>query len=221
MPPEVSELDKLAFPLAMVVFLLAFLRPSLRRLLIPEYSELPMFLFGVTALLAVVTESGAVRAAVADALSRADLQKWILGPITAAMFIAGWVLSLYHVFTSRRKQPWEKSSLLGFAIMTNFAVGVAAAFHTLRDAHGLLALFPAWNLVSAMVLGLMWSNDEIPLSSIRDDNAPVLEVAGATVVMLTAFTLARFVVHLHAALTLSMCLAFATSLGTVLPTGRR
>lgn len=189
----------------------------LRRLLLPKYDELSLFL---TSLLFILV-------CYYDAEFRSDAQNFLFKEtegdflVAIPLLIGGIVYSLYHVFTSRPKTPTEKKLMLFVAVVTNGFSGIVAGLHMFHSAAGILLVFPVLNIISGVLLVFVWGcevadgdhlKEEATLAKwVSDDNASWLAVVVASVALLAlfAFCQAR---QLHWSLTCSICLACTTSI---------
>lgn len=136
--------------------------------------------------------------------------------IALVLFVLGILFSLYHVFTSRQKTDWEKTAMLFFAVMVNGLGGVAAGMHMLENSHGLLMVFPIWNIVNGVLLLLMYRCHIIDERSIVDENATPFQVLLGSIVIVATFVVCRFVVEMYWAITFSICVTYASNVnGTV------
>ena len=187
-------------------------RNPIARLLIPRYNELALFLMSIAFVLLFFAHSD-LRASSHDILfDDFDPRSYI----ALVVFVLGILFSLYHVFTTRQKTDLEKTAMLVFAIMVNGFSGVAAGMHMLEGSHGLLMLFPSWNVINGVLLFLMYRFHIIDESSIVDDDATHFQVVLGTIVVVTTFVVCRFVFEMYWAITFSICVAYASNVnGTV------
>ncbi len=128
------------------------------------------------------------------------------------LFVLGIMFSLYHVFTTREKTDMEKTAMFFFAIFVNGFSGVVAGIHMLKDSHGILMVFPIWNIVNGALLLLMYRFEIIDESSIVDDNATAFQVISGSMVVVATFIVCRFVFEMYWAITFSICVTYASNL---------
>ena len=131
--------------------------------------------------------------------------------VLMAMFALGMVLSIYHVFSSRRKMGWEKYFMLFFAVLANGGAGIAAGLYALDHAKGIHLIFPFWNILSGGLLLLMFRMDIIDSRSVTDENARPLETLIGFAFLLVAFAIGTYLLQLYWAFVFSMCVAYATN----------
>ena len=187
-------------------------RNHIARLFIPRYNELALFLMSIAFVLLFFTHAD-LRAGSQELLFD-DFDPWRY--IALVLFMLGILFSLYDVFTTMQKTDWEKKAMLFFAVMVNGVGGVAAGIHVLEDSHGLLMVFPIWNIVNGVLLLLMYRFDIIDESSIVDDNATPFQVLLGSIVIVATFVVCRFVFEMYWAITFSICVTYATNVnGTV------
>jgi len=180
----------------------------LSRLLIPRYDEMSLFLMSTAFVLLFITDTELRTRSYELLLSESALTRYIF----LLFFVAGILLSLYHVFTKRRKNTPEKIAMLVFAVMVNGSSGVAAGVHMLEHSRGILMVFPIWNIVNGGLLVLMLRFNIIDESSIVDDNAAPVQLALGGLVVVATLVVCRFVFELYWAVTFSICVAYATNL---------
>ncbi|UCF43975.1 MAG: hypothetical protein JSV99_03370 [Planctomycetota bacterium] len=193
-------------------------RQKKRRWFIPKYDELTLFMMSVAFLL-LFFSTGGLRSLLYKFWREADLRGKFGMPVAVLIFSVGIVLSLYHVFTERRKTEAEKFVMLFFAVLANAAGGILAGTHILsnwNDAPCILMLFPLWNIINGILLILLLRAGEIDTSSISDENARSGEVIFGFVIILGIFVVCRFVFELYWALTFSICVVYATSFSDAL-----
>jgi hypothetical protein len=187
-------------------------RNPIARFFIPRYNELALFLMSISFVLIFFTHPD-LRARAREIFSDDFDPRTYITPV---LFVLGILFSLYHVFTVRRKTNWEKVTMLFFAIMANGLGGVAAGMHVLENSHGLLMVFPIWNIINGALLLVMYRFKIINESSIADDNATPFEVVLGVIVVAAAFVVCRFVFEMYWAITFSICVAYASNInGTI------
>jgi hypothetical protein len=193
-------------------------RHSRERWFIPKYDELTLFMTSVAFLL-LFFSTGLLRNSLYKFWRQADAEGKFWMPVAVLIFSAGIVLSLYHVFTERRKTEAEKFVMLFFAVLANAAGGILAGMHIMsnwNDAPCILMLFPLWNIINGIVLLFLLRTGEIDTSSISDEDARPGEVVFGFLIILGIFAVCRFAFELYWALTFSICVVYATSFSDAL-----
>jgi hypothetical protein len=192
-------------------------RHSRRRWFIPKYDELTIFMMTVALLLLFFFDES-FRSKVFWLIAESGRDAFRVA-ILILFFLAGGLLSIYHVFTERRKTKTEKFAMLVFAVMTNALCGFLASGHILDnwgDAPHILIVFPLWNGINCLLLLLLFRVGVINETSITDENARSGEVIFGFVIILGIFVVCRFVFELYWALTLSICAVYAASFSDAL-----
>ena len=184
-------------------------RSLLKRLFVPQYDELALFLMSFAFILTFITHEY-LRAGVFFFVF-ADSGLYV--PLALIFFALGMAFSLYHVFTSREKTWREIKFMLFSAVIINAAGGIAVGMYFLEyPPDGLLILFPLWNIINGFLLLLMYRFDLMDDAIIADDNAAPFEVAAGLCVVLMTFAIGTFVFELYWAVIFSMCMVYATSI---------
>jgi hypothetical protein len=181
---------------------------SISRLLIPRYDEISLFTMSVAFILLYLT----------DEELRIDAYKFVYTDIDIRgyffIFIvfSGMVLSLIHIILKREKTDIEKTLMLIFAIMVNGLSGIAAGSYMLKNAHGVLMIFPIWNIINGVLLLLMFRLNFIDESCIVGENTPIFKTIVGSIAVFSAFYVCQYMFELYWAVTFSICVAYATNL---------
>ena len=181
---------------------------QLKRALLPEYDELALSLMSVTLILIVAFDQ-TLLFYVADTLLEERSIRLLLALV---FFVAGMILSIQHVFVSRKKSGFEKIFMLFFAVFVNAFAGLAAGSHALESSTGVLTIVPIWNIANAIFLLLAYRYDFINESHITDDNAGLLEAVVSLTLVCAIFAVCHFVFGLYWAFTFSICVAYVSNL---------
>ena len=187
-------------------------RPWLQRLFVPQYDEIALFLMSFSFILLFITHED-LRA---GALFMVFTESPLIGLLALFFFGQGIVFSLYHVFTSREKTWREIKYMLVSAVIINAAGGIATGMYFLEHPpHGLLILFPLWNIINGFLLLLLYRFDLLDDAIIVDDNAGRIEVVAGICVVLMTFAIGTFVFELYWAVIFSICMAYATNINAL------
>ncbi len=181
-------------------------------LFIPRYNELALFLMSIAFVLLFFIHADLRAASYMPLTSNFNLR--IL--IAMGLFVLGIMFSLYHVFTTREKTEGEKAVMLFFAAIVNGLSGIAAGMHILKDSHGILIVFPIWNIVNGALLLLLYRLEYIDESSIIDDNATTFQVISGSMVVVAILIVCRFIFKMYWAVTFSICVTYASNLNGIL-----
>ena len=118
---------------------------------------------------------------------------------------------VYHIFNARPKSLFAKEMMLTLAISVNAIVGIVTGFHVLLEASQLIyVVFPALNIFTAYTLLLLWGSKKINRGAISDQNAMPLEIIVGSLGVLIIFFITQIQFNLYWALTISICLTFAS-----------
>lgn len=80
-----------------------------------------------------------------------------------------------------------------------------------RWAGGLGIVFPIWNLLSGLVLLVLYRLEAFDERVIVDDDATPREVVLGTLMLCAVFCVCTYALEMHWALTFSVCVAYATN----------
>lgn len=182
------------------------LKDTLKEFFIPKYDELSLFVMSASILILLAI----------DETCRQELSGLLIGQpkitFASVFWAAGIVLSIYHVFTRRKKSHAEKGFMLFFAVMTNIMIGLYLGFRQLKEP-GILILFPLWNLFNAFMLMLLFRLRMIKDDSIGDEDASPLETVTGAAMAILIIGVCLYALRLNWAMTFSICLVYATSVG--------
>ena len=181
-------------------------------LFIPRYNELALFLMSFAFVLLFFTHADLRAASFKPLFGNFNLRVLI----ALGLFVLGIMFSLYHVFTAREKTEGEKAVMLFFAAIVSGLSGIAAGIHILKNSHGILIVFPIWNLVNGILLLIMYRFEMIDESSIVDDNATTFQVISGSMVVVATLIVCRFVFKMYWAITFSICVTYASNLNGML-----
>ena len=175
----------------------------------PRYSELTTYLTALTCLLLAFTypELGPFLTHVLSGAGSEELDVALAAITLIAIAAVGFVLSIVHVLTKRTKAPWERTCMGVFAAGANGLAGILAGIEMLSSGSPLLTFFPLWNI--AVGASLLY---QIGLNSIEvtDEDAPPLQVMGASIVLLVVFGMAAMIWRLTWAMTFSVCMFYSS-----------
>jgi len=196
------------------------------RLLFPRYNELALFLMSISFILVFFAYDELQTILDKFFVDRFDLRLFLL----LVIFVLGMLLSLYHVFTERRKNDFEKRVMLVFAVFVNAFSGIAAGIHILTDAFDILSadasyiklvvdsilmLFPIWNMANGVLLLILLRLDIIGEQNITDENATRFQVLLGSLILLLVFLFCYTILKLHWTITFSICVASAADVSGI------
>ncbi len=96
-----------------------------------------------------------------------------------------------------------------FVIGANALAGIMAGVDEINSGRSILVLFPIWNIIMGIVKFYQIRDRKF---EVTDENVPLLEVSGASIVLLIVFAAANIAFHLTWAMTFSICMFYASSL---------
>ncbi len=127
---------------------------------------------------------------------------------------SGVLLSVYHVFSERKKTQIEKVILLCFVtFLTGFA-GLKAGIYAFTAGSRWFLPFALINLADALLLMLLFEYNITTENDVNDEPAGFSELLVGSGIGLAIFGICHFVLHFYWAETLSVCVAYATNINT-------
>lgn len=175
---------------------------------IPVYTEVSLFLMSLTVVLLFIWSTD-VRTFIFKLINQ-DPRSLIA---LAALGILPILLSIYHVFSFRKKTEAEKGLLFIFAFSINLVAAFASAVYAANQQKGYLLIFPLWNIANAvlMVELVEWKLIDYK-SAISNLHARVSEIIVGSVATFILFTVSHFILGNYWAITFSLCVGFASTL---------
>lgn len=175
----------------------------------PKYSETYLFLVSIVLLLFLITKD-TIQEKVIEAI-----QSGIDGILLMLIVAVAILYPIFHVFSKKKKSPFAKTLMLALAITINAVAGLGAGFHILFQQSSLIFMvFPILNILSAWSLVFLWSEEKINEHSISDTNAKYNQVVVGVIGVLLIFVVTQIYIEMYWAITLSMCLSYASFLDT-------
>ena len=182
--------------------------------LLPRYDDLTLFSLSLAFVLVCLT-SAEWRESVPHLLRTATEASAIHAIASLAIAGLGMVLSLANVFFRREKYESEKALMLFFAIMATAGTGIMAGQRVLERSHGLLAVFPVWNIVNGMVLVILAWSGSLDTDCLTGYRAGAWNVLIATVSIALLVLPCRYVLNLDPLITFSVATCYTISLSGV------
>jgi hypothetical protein len=175
------------------------------RFIIPTYDELSVFLMIVSLTLLVISNSE----------TRAFLWNFISDDWRNICFIPmafiALCVCLYHPFTRRKKSIAGKWLMLGVAVIANGYTGILAGEYMLKQTVDWLAIFPFLNIINGIILLAMFRFRVIDYRSISNRDTNTAEIIIGLLVIISIYVACNFVYKQYWAVTLSVCVVYATS----------
>ena len=175
----------------------------------PRYSELSIFLTAITCVLVAFTypEFGLLYL---DMLFGEEGARFA-GVSLALGLIAtvGFILSMVHVMTKRKKTELEKTCMGVFAMVANGFAGILSGIEILSSQSSILLFFPVWNI--AVGTALLY---QIGLNrfEVVDEDATPFMILGATIILLIVFVVSGLGFRLSWAMRFSICMFYSSAI---------
>ena len=195
---------------------------------IPTYDEQSLFLIAVTLLLVVLSNEHVkyVLHLLLNSHKKTEFftsltHTVILGTamflfIPFVIILPGLFLSLYHIFSKRKKSRTEKHLMMLFAVVTNAVIGIAAGAYVIRQCPVWLLIFPVWNILNFIVILTMLDARVVNETCIIEDKTTLARVAVGLITTIVIFALCNYVFKLYWAVTFSICIIYTTNFEKVL-----
>ena len=174
----------------------------------PSYDETATFLMAIAFVFIYVADAG-VREGLAGTLEFSNIPRqnsFIV--MFSLIFIAGFLLSIYHVFSKRKKESIEKILMLVFAMTMNGIAAITSGMYLLKTEAGLLRIFTLWNILNGVIL--LYQMGFIEEGFFLGEDSKLCQTCVGLVAILILFYLCYFMFHLYWAVTFSICVCYAT-----------
>jgi len=183
-------------------------RNFFQRMFMPIFDEVSLFIMGLSFFLIFLSDEE-LQNSVSDLMMDGDVRAFIAG----VFFFAGLALSVFHFFSLRPKSDFEKVAMLLFVVFANGSAGLVAGINGWGNSSGLISIFPAWNILMAVMLFVFWRFKVIDEDNISDENAGNLfELFVSLVAIIAIFSIGKFWLKLHWSDVYSICVVYATSI---------
>jgi hypothetical protein len=180
---------------------------------VPRYDELSLFLTSLSFFLVYFLNRDLNAALYKFLVTEFDPRLFsIYGVLLYLLY--GALLSVYHVFKTNEKTDTEKFFMLYFAVLANGLIGIMAGAYMLKGSHGLLAVFPVWNILNSLLFLFLYRFGIINETAIADDNAKSYQVAAGMAVIVFIFLICQYVFQFHWTITFSTCACYCTNVNT-------
>jgi len=174
--------------------------------IVPRYTEITLYLIGVTFIMFLLT-SFEFRAEAFDFFE--DVGETVF---FGAIILSGLIISIYSAFTKRILGMMEKNLILLTVIFLNFFVAIHAGTHVLKETQGWLIIFPLLNILNAIFWLFLLRFGVITEKSISDEQTKKEEIILGTILLVIIFLISHYVFNNYWAITFSICLIYATGL---------
>ncbi len=170
-----------------------------------DFAELPVGLISFTLLLMMVFEQD-----FADAVFTIPQKEPYKHVLTLIMMFSGIGLSLFHVFSTRRKTNLEKRLMISLAVICCCISAMYCGYRLISESASLLTmLFGLINILEAMIYSMLLRTNVINEKNFSDCNTPWEGAFANFLIILVMYLLMKFVLDIHWGDAFSICLAYA------------
>jgi hypothetical protein len=174
--------------------------------LIPRYTEVSLFLTALTFTLIYAANNEAPRAVTGLAtISPAAFLLFIV-------FLLGLIFSVYYALSDKETPGFAKVCMLMFVILANFGAALFAFASISREANGYYLIFPALNLINAVMLLLMFRGGMVNEECVSNENAKPIDLFIGTASVFVLFLISQYILKNYWAITFSVCLSYSSAI---------
>jgi hypothetical protein len=181
----------------------------------PDFDELALFSMSYVCFLLFIINSPPQTWSL-DKISIQIEDFWLI--ILCLLFLTGMILSFYHAFSDRNKSLIEKKIMLLFAVLLIGFSGIWGGTYMFLHSSGWLTAFPIWNIVSGWILIVGLRAGSVNEENISDDNVELTQIISSAIVVGLIFFGCYIWLELNWAATLSICIAWVTTLNNTVST---
>ncbi|MBN1359510.1 MAG: hypothetical protein JW993_02910 [Sedimentisphaerales bacterium] len=189
-------------------------------LVLPHYDNLTLFALSMALLLLVLT--GSITVKIPEPLtvdsSLPEVFVALAGQLLtgfAGLFglaAIGMIVSLFGVFLRGPKPQPLKFLMLAFAVLATGGTGIYAGMAILEGVHSWpMMIFPLWNIVSGITLLFLFRTGLMDPDCVLDRRPSGWQVIVTLVSISLLLAICRYALHLHWAITYSICVCYALS----------
>lgn len=189
---------------------LEFIKEFLKKIFGRKFNELSLYIMGLSILLIYFIDRS-----FNDQLHH-YLETTEDGRVFIILFfmLLGIFYSLYHAFSKAKKTDWQKTWMLYFAMTLQFFVAMIALFRSI-EVKEISVLFPLLNFFSVFISYQLFDNDVINEDDIDDNNASLIEIILATLILVGAVSVSYYLIKLHWIETLSISFLIANQVSNL------
>ena len=139
---------------------------------------------------------------------------FLISGLPGIFFSIGFLLTIYHAFSRRRKSGLEKFFIISYILILNFYITVESIYYIIKSANYYLAILPFLNLIYLLILLELWDENlpkdiRIDDRSISNKNASKIEIfIGFIIVSLIVF-FSNNILTYHWSISLSMLVSYS------------
>ena len=135
--------------------------------------------------------------------------------IIAILAFIGFVMSIYHIFSTRLKNFVDITAMGIFIMLTNGLVGILAGIEILPKQISLLSIFPIWNILTGILLLYQMSTVNFHIS---DENSHYAEIIICSIALVIIFVYSEINLHLSWVMALSSTLFYSSLINQIIST---
>ena len=189
-------------------------RSIFEKVFIPYYDELTLFSISYVCLLFIITNASDISLDMHSISITDNIKDSIILSIFFIIIIFGFLLSLYHAFSDRKKTLIEKKLMLFFAAITCGFSGIWGGTYMLLNSKNILIVFPIWNIISGWILISSLRSNNLNEDNVSDENVHLGKVLLGLIIITGIFFLCYSFLKLNWATTFSICLVWVTTLNS-------
>jgi hypothetical protein len=171
--------------------------------LIPRYTEVSLFLTALTFILVYLSNDEATRAVAGFATISPHVFLLFI------FFVFGLFFSFYYALSDKETPGIAKFCMLIFVILTNFGVALFAFISISKEVHDYYIIFPAVNVINALIILTLFRAQIVDTNCISDKNARPVELAVGSLAVLILFLISQYLLKNYWAITFSICLSYS------------
>ena len=179
---------------------------------VPAFDEQSIFIMGLSAL-AVYFLSPEMQLVFSS--GHAETKERARFLLYFGLLAAPFLLSVFHVFSSRSKSPMERSLFLYFGVTWSFLVGLYSGVTMLQSESLLLLVSSLWNIWGALSVFSLYNAPE-PEVYVSDRDTTLMQLLVGILVASGIVYVGVFAYPLHWSVTLSLCVSYAEIASSVL-----
>ena len=185
----------------------------LNYLFLPHYNELSLFTMSFISILLILINGKPWHWKIQNGYLNRES---IIFLIVILPFIVGMLLCLYHAFSKRPKKLFEKKLMLFFAVILNGFSGIWGGTYIIINSMSWgLSFFPLWNIINGFILLAGLRGSAINEDCIDDRNVSLKRLLSSSVIISALFYVCHFYFGFVWAITLSICVTWATNLNNL------
>ncbi len=196
---------------------MSYFTATLRRIFLPTYDELHLFVFSFTLILFFIVKFPSMLGA-GNFIPETNGA----GPvILSIVLITGVCLSIYHAFSKGKIGHYEKLVLFLFASFINGFSGIWVGTYLLSMSAqwSWVLVFPIMNILSSFIIlsEVRYRVEEGEVDEcIEDKNVRLSEVAVSVLIVGIVFLITYYYLKIHEMTIFSICVAYGTNLNRVI-----